>query len=370
MAFEDVFRGIDFQAPNRAKQFEQQQLMQAIGMGMGQYNTQKDRELKNKQLEQAAQAAQAKAGQFDLKKGGQEALYELNLGMPATPERVALAKAYSQLQTPVFGEGGIQAPSAFQQALGGQQPAQGGIPPMTQAQFDQPVAPQGARPPPALPINREQFDNSKASLVNASPKTKQMVQEEMVKNKIAQSEEVRKFELEKQRSRPLKERALKAAAVEWVNIDGAIDKAIGQVSPWSAGLGSYLSVIPATDAKDLSSTLETITADAAFSTLVDLKASGGTLGAIAKAELDLLKAAKANLSADQSPAQLVENLGKFKVLRNQSMQRIGDGYKDEYGEVPKDIQEMLSAPAAGEKTATNPTTGEKMILKGGKWQKM
>ncbi len=119
MAFENVFRGIDFDAPNRAARADQKMLMQQIGMGIANYQKGQDRQLQQKQLDIKA----AEKDAFNLKAVGQQALYELNLGAPATPERVAAAQAYSQTQTPAFNPiSGRQAPSAFEQAMGQTKP--------------------------------------------------------------------------------------------------------------------------------------------------------------------------------------------------------------------------------------------------------
>ena len=367
MAFENVFRGIDFQAPNRAGRADQQMLMQAIGQGIGAYERGEEREIQKMQLEQKAQAARDKAGAFDLKKMGEQALYELNNGFEPTPERIAMAKAYSQSKSPVFNPiSGELAPSPFQQAMGNTQAAFQGKPaqvqPVSTEQLGQPIA-GGAAPSDPMQASKDAIAARQAQIgsnkyqrpelqieppTGASPKTQQAAQEanidikkQQAMNKISESKAEREFQLKKQRNRPAQERSLYGAAQEWGNIDNEINKAITQTSAWTAGAGSYLSSIGGTPAKNLQSTLDTITGDAAFTKLVQLKENGGTLGAISKSELDLLKASVKNLQADQSPDQLKSNLRGYAEIRKQSLSRISQAYKDEYGEVPEDITSML-----------------------------
>lgn len=119
------------------------------------------------------------------------------------------------------------------------------------------------------------------------------------------------------------------------NIDGLIDKTINDVGYLNSGLGGdILSSLGGSGAKDLKANLDTIGADAAFSTLINLKKAGGTLGAISQSELDLLKSAKASLDASQSPGQLKENLQRYKDVREQSMQRVGEAHNNDFGYYP------------------------------------
>jgi hypothetical protein len=91
MAFEGVFGGIDFGSGNRMAMAQQQQLQQAIGRGIANYNAGQDRELQRRQLEQ-------QASEFDLGQAAQEALYKQAQGIPLTPQETGAIDAFSVLK--------------------------------------------------------------------------------------------------------------------------------------------------------------------------------------------------------------------------------------------------------------------------------
>ena len=96
-----------------------------------------------------------------------------------------------------------------------------------------------------------------------------------------------------------------------------IDKAIGQVSAWTAGVGSRLSSIPGTGARDLSGSLDTIKANIGFDRLQQMREAsptGGALGGIAVQELMMLQAVLGSLDQAQSPEQLSQNLQRLKEV--------------------------------------------------------
>jgi transcriptional regulator with XRE-family HTH domain len=93
-----------------------------------------------------------------------------------------------------------------------------------------------------------------------------------------------------------------------------VGEAKAKVSGFTAGLGSYLSILPATEAKDLSKRLTTIKANLGFDRLQqmrDASPTGGALGQVAVQELIALQSTIASLDQDQSPAQLRESLDKI-----------------------------------------------------------
>lgn len=104
---------------------------------------------------------------------------------------------------------------------------------------------------------------------------------------------------------------------------GAADRVINEVkqardkvSGYTAGLGSYLSVVPLTEAKDLSKRLTTIKANLGFDRLQqmrDASPTGGALGQVAVQELVALQSTLASLDQDQSPRQLKEALDKIEL---------------------------------------------------------
>jgi transcriptional regulator with XRE-family HTH domain len=95
-----------------------------------------------------------------------------------------------------------------------------------------------------------------------------------------------------------------------------VGEAKEKVSGFTAGLGSYLSVLPLTEAKDLSKRLTTIKANLGFDRLQqmrDASPTGGALGQVAVQELIALQSTIASLDQDQSPAQLKQALDKIET---------------------------------------------------------
>ncbi|XAI96521.1 hypothetical protein [Microcystis phage Mae-JY35] len=96
-----------------------------------------------------------------------------------------------------------------------------------------------------------------------------------------------------------------------------IDRAIEQVSGWTAGPGSALSVVPGSSARDLSASLDTVKANIGFDRLQQMREAsptGGALGGIAVQELMMLQAVLGSLDQAQSPSQLAANLRRLKEI--------------------------------------------------------
>ena len=104
--------------------------------------------------------------------------------------------------------------------------------------------------------------------------------------------------------------------------------------------GAVLSKLkPGSNAADMQANLDTLTADAAFSslqTMRDNSKTGGALGAISERELTLLGAAQRSLASSQSPEQLKTNITAYLKLRSESMARVKAGFAKEYGQVAAD----------------------------------
>lgn len=100
------------------------------------------------------------------------------------------------------------------------------------------------------------------------------------------------------------------------NVMTTIDTASKQIGTFTAGaIGSPLSLIPGTPAKNLAANLETIKANLGFDRLQqmrDASPTGGALGQVAIQELVALQASIASLDIQQTPAQLRANLNKIK----------------------------------------------------------
>jgi len=73
-------------------------------------------------------------------------------------------------------------------------------------------------------------------------------------------------------------------------------------------IGMIAAMAPWSDAAALRNMGVTLESNLAFSTLVELKAQGGTLGAVSEAELNLLKAEIAKFNADMKPEDVVRQL--------------------------------------------------------------
>lgn len=94
------------------------------------------------------------------------------------------------------------------------------------------------------------------------------------------------------------------------NVMTTIDKAKGQVSGTTAGMGGRL-LGWTTSSTDLEETLNTVKANLGFDRLQQMRnesKTGGALGQVAVKELDRLEAARASLNRAQSPEQLKTNL--------------------------------------------------------------
>jgi len=102
----------------------------------------------------------------------------------------------------------------------------------------------------------------------------------------------------------------------------------------SGATGALLGLIPGTGAYDQKATVETLQADAAFSTLQQMRnasKTGGALGQVSERELDLLMGAVGNLKIGQSPEQFGKNLKQYIDMRNEAMLNIYDAFVADYG---------------------------------------
>lgn len=113
-----------------------------------------------------------------------------------------------------------------------------------------------------------------------------------------------------------KEKGLRDAAISNADlVISKVDQALSNVGSFSAGLGSVLSVVPGTPAKNLVRDIDTIKANLGFSALQEMRRNsptGGALGQVAVQELEMLQSTVASLDSSQSPDQLRRNLGEVK----------------------------------------------------------
>lgn len=142
-----------------------------------------------------------------------------------------------------------------------------------------------------------------------------------------------------------KDLAQRDAAVQQADrLISTVDSAMGKIGSFTTGLGSMLSKIPGSDARDLASELDTIKANLGFAELQAMREAsptGGALGAIAVQELVALQSTVASLDQRQSPAQLKQSLAKIREhYRNwrDAVTEAGDTVEDDSGDenaIPK-----------------------------------
>jgi hypothetical protein len=137
------------------------------------------------------------------------------------------------------------------------------------------------------------------------------------------------------------------------NVMNTLDTAVKQTGTFTAGaIGTPLSFLPGTAAKDLASNLETIKANLGFDRLQqmrDASPTGGALGQVAIQELVALQSTVASLDNQQSPSQLKKNLNKVK------------GHYEKWRSTVKKAMEQ-NAETIGE-TRTSPATGGWSIVR-------
>jgi hypothetical protein len=102
-------------------------------------------------------------------------------------------------------------------------------------------------------------------------------------------------------------------------VNDSVDRALGLISPFTTGFGAYLKNIPASDAKSLDTTLETIKANIGFDKLQAMREAsptGGALGQVSERELTSLQAVFGNLDQSQKDEDLKYNLMMLQAIYN------------------------------------------------------
>lgn len=126
------------------------------------------------------------------------------------------------------------------------------------------------------------------------------------------------------------------------NINTVTDRLLKDANIWTTGfLGKSGSFMPGSPQLDFAQDLETVLSDSALSRLVELKNSSDTgasgLGSITEREISLLQASKAAVAQAQSPEQFRKNLQRYKEIRNKTVERVSDAYKERFGELPAEL---------------------------------
>ena len=132
------------------------------------------------------------------------------------------------------------------------------------------------------------------------------------------------------------------------------------LNAWTTGGGSLLKSLPGTDARQLAGLLDTIKANSAFTTLIQLKAAGGTLGAISEAELNLLERAWGALDQGGDPKELLRVLKQLVEQNAGSVSRLKYGYNEDSKRYGSNLIDSpaVSLPKAQPTRVYNPETGK------------
>jgi hypothetical protein len=147
----------------------------------------------------------------------------------------------------------------------------------------------------------------------------------------------------------------------------------GTIFPVSGPAGGAASYVPGTDAFNASKLIDGVKANASFTRLNELRQAsptGGALGAVTKEEHQLLMDSFGSLAQSQNQAQFRDNLKRVKNIYLDTINGKGNGPREtlsfENKEKVPEAAPLQAAPQEG-MTATNPKTGEKIMLKGGQW---
>lgn len=147
---------------------------------------------------------------------------------------------------------------------------------------------------------------------------------------------------------PKAKASLRDLEAQHATVDEEVTIALNQVSPWSTGVGSWLSIVPATDANALKYTLKTIAANIGFDKLQEIKANsptGGALGSVTEAEHKLLQSVFGSLEQEQDPAQLKRNLLRVRKIIRESGQRRRAAFKETFGsDIDEEDEPVVVSP--------------------------
>jgi len=139
---------------------------------------------------------------------------------------------------------------------------------------------------------------------------------------------------------------------------------------WTSGVVAYgMAKAPGTDAYQAQRSIDTLGAIISFDTLNRMRAespTGAGLGSITEGELALLKSVHGSLDLAQDPAVLAENLRIFE----QELDAIVNGTASPAAETSAAPPQQTVTLGSGERTAVNPQTGERLVLRNGQWVPM
>ena len=120
------------------------------------------------------------------------------------------------------------------------------------------------------------------------------------------------------------------SAMSGVVVNDALNRVDPLLSGWSTGFGSYLNMIPGSDAQKVKNLLATVKGNIGFDKLQamrDASPTGGALGQVSERELTFLQSVFGSLEQDQSPEELRYNLQLLRYVYNNIIHGAGNhGY--------------------------------------------
>jgi hypothetical protein len=110
-------------------------------------------------------------------------------------------------------------------------------------------------------------------------------------------------------------------------VNDSVGIAMDLIGPFTTGFGSYLKVLPESDALSLDKTLETIKANIGFDKLQAMREAsptGGALGQVSNQELSSLQSVFGSLDQSQSDEDLKYNLQRLQHIYNNIIHGVGE----------------------------------------------
>jgi hypothetical protein len=139
------------------------------------------------------------------------------------------------------------------------------------------------------------------------------------------------------------------------NVNTILDQVDKQISPWTAGAGSELKMLPGGVQKDLQANLATLKAQGLTSWIQSLKnAQGQTgVGRVLQSEANAAMNLYGNMEQDQSAKQLAFHAQLFRKAVNNLHATARAGFKTMYGSDPEGV--IGTAPAGGASSSNSAT---------------
>lgn len=142
---------------------------------------------------------------------------------------------------------------------------------------------------------------------------------------------------------------IKNADIQLQNTNNVIGQLSKQISPYTAGVGSLLKNLPASDQANVKANLAAIQASGLMSFIQSVKAGGpgGTGGLRLTSEANAAMALYGNMEQDQTAPQLALHLKLFQTSVNQLHQSAQSAFKAKWGQDPYALIGTTPASANG-----------------------